>query len=90
MRKHQLFSKAYDKASTIKAGGKNTLSEEEEVELKKFLYRKEFKEADCHICGRKALNRDRTKQGIPVGLRICGPCLFNKPPEWGKESSHNS
>jgi hypothetical protein len=83
--KHRLFSRAYNKASLIQPGAKSPLTAEEDAELRKYLYRKPVVEVSCQICTRPTQDRDRTHQGVPRGVRVCGPCLYNKPPEWGRD-----
>jgi hypothetical protein len=85
--RHKLFNRAYDKASLIQPGAKSTLTDKEDAELRRYLYRKPVVAVPCQICTRPTQDRDRTHQGVPRGVRVCGPCLYNKPPDWGKEKT---
>ena len=76
-----LFGRAYNKAAAMtKPGGSDTLSREEKEALFYHLYggRNTFKITSCQVCKEPTQDRDRTHQGVPAGIRVCGPCMYRK------------
>lgn len=73
----KLFSRAYNKAAMMQPGQASALTEEEEAELRKYLYKAFPGDVPCQECGSPTLDQDRIKPAIcPHGLRICGYCCW--------------
>lgn len=76
--RHKLFERAYNKAALIQPGQASTLSEEEEAELRRYLYPRPFPgQVPCQKCQEPTLDADRVKPArCAPGVRICGLCCW--------------